>query len=107
MFLLKCLDHLAPTCTGQGLRIVKDFRELNQNTHIDKYCMMEFTECISDIGQDNSTIFTMLDLTSGFWQMQLDGDSQKLTTFTIPSKVSSIGSPHLWDSWDAQPVSNN
>jgi Reverse transcriptase (RNA-dependent DNA polymerase) len=28
----------------------------------------------------------MLDPTSGFWQMQLDKDSQKLTAFTIPGK---------------------
>jgi len=68
------------------LRIVQDFRELNQNSHIDKYSMKEITECIGDIGRANSTIFTTLDLTSGFWQMQLDEDSQKLTAFTIPSK---------------------
>jgi hypothetical protein len=55
---------------------VQDFRELNQNSHIDKYSMKEITECIGDIGQANSTIFTPLDLTSGFWQMQL--------AFTIP-----------------------
>jgi len=48
--------------------------------------MKEITECIGDIGWANSTIFTMLDLTSGFWQMQLDEDSQKLTAFTIPGK---------------------
>ncbi len=61
-----------PKKQGQGLRIVQDFRELNQNSHIDKYSMKEITECIGDIGRANSTIFTMLDLTSGFWQMQLD-----------------------------------
>jgi Reverse transcriptase (RNA-dependent DNA polymerase) len=65
---------------------VQDFRELNQNSHIDKYSMKEITECIGDIGRANSTIFTTLDLTSGFWQMQLDEDSQKLTAFTIPGK---------------------
>jgi RNase H-like domain found in reverse transcriptase len=66
----------APKKQGQGLRIVQDFRELNQNSHIDKYAMKEITECI----------FTTLDLTSGFWQMQLDEDSQKLTAFTIQGK---------------------
>ncbi len=48
--------------------------------------MKEITECIGDIGWAISNIFTMLDLTSGFWQMQLDEDSQKLTAFTIPGK---------------------
>ncbi len=75
-----------PKKQGQGLRIVQDFRELNQNSHIDKYSMVEITECIGDIGRANSNIFMTLDLTSGFWQMQLDEDSQKLTAFTIPGK---------------------
>jgi hypothetical protein len=48
--------------------------------------MKEITECISDIGQSNSSIFSTLDLTSGFWQMKLDEKSQPLTAFTIPGK---------------------
>jgi Reverse transcriptase (RNA-dependent DNA polymerase) len=48
--------------------------------------MKEITECISDIGRANSSIFSTLDLTSGFWQMKLDKKSQPLTAFTIPGK---------------------
>ncbi len=48
--------------------------------------MKEITECIGDIGRANSTIFSTLDLTSGFWQMQLDEKSQRLTAFTIPGQ---------------------
>jgi hypothetical protein len=75
-----------PKKQGQGLRIVQDFRELNQNSYIDKYSMKEITECISDIGRANSSIFSTLVLTSGFWQMKLDEKSQPLTAFTIPGK---------------------
>jgi len=74
-----------PNKQGQGLLIIEDFRELNQNSHKDKYSMKEITECIGDIGQANYTIFTTLDLTSGFWLMQLDEDSWNLTAFIIPS----------------------
>jgi len=75
-----------PKKQGQGLRIVQDFQELNQNSHSDKYSMKEITKCISNIGRANSSIFSTLDLTSGFWQMKLDDKSQPLTAFTIPGK---------------------
>jgi hypothetical protein len=38
--------------------------------------MKEITEGIGEIGRANSTIFSMLGLTSGFWQMKLDDHSQ-------------------------------
>jgi Reverse transcriptase (RNA-dependent DNA polymerase) len=75
-----------PKKLGHGLRIVQDFRELNNHLHIDKCSMKEITECIGDIGRANSTIFSTLDLTSGFWQMKLDGNSQHLTAFTMPGQ---------------------
>jgi hypothetical protein len=65
---------------------MQDFQELNLNSHIDKYSMKEITECIGDIVRANSKIFSTLDLTSGFWQMKLDEQSQPLTAFTIPGK---------------------
>jgi len=71
--------------------------------------MKEITECISDIGRANSSIFSMLDLTSGFWQMKLNEKSQPLTAFTIlgtgqfhwvTSPMGLLGSQPLFnDSW--------
>jgi len=75
-----------PKKTGQGLRIVQDFRELNEHSHIDKYSMKEIKECNGNIGRANSTIFTTLDLTSGFWQMPLHTDDAHKTAFTILGK---------------------
>ena len=65
-------------------RFVQDFRQLNQNSLDDKYCMKDVSECIGEIGRAGSTIFSTLDLTSGFWQMPLDKASRPLTAFTIP-----------------------
>jgi hypothetical protein len=84
-----------PKKQGQGLRLVQDFGELNNHLHIFKYSIKEITECIGDIGWANSTIFSTLNLTSGFWQMQLNEKSQPLTAFTILGKgqYSCITSP--------------
>jgi hypothetical protein len=67
-----------------SLRIVQDFRELNKHSYMDKYSMKEINECIGDIGRAKSTIFTTLDLTSGFWQLPLEEHSRPPTAFTTP-----------------------
>jgi len=78
-------------------RVVQDFRSLNANTYVDKYSMKDVQECISEIRQAGSTIFTTLDLTSGFWQMALDPKSRPYTAFMVPGmgqfewKVVSMG----------------
>jgi len=92
------LNNLPIVCIkkkqGKGLRIMKDFRELNQNYRIDKYPMEEIIERIGDIGGENSTIFSTLYLTSGILQMKLDEESQGLTAFNRPISF------HTWDYWD-------
>jgi hypothetical protein len=55
-----------------SLRVVLDFRELNTNSLDGRNSMKDIYACIGDIGRSGSTVFTTLDLTSGFWQMPLD-----------------------------------
>jgi len=43
--------------------------QINLHSHTYKYSMREINECIGNIWCDNSSIFLMLDLTSGIWQM--------------------------------------
>ena len=64
-------------------RYVLDFRKLNANSQTDKYSMKTVDECIGDIGRSGSTIFSTLDLSSGFWQLPLEKDSQRYTAFTV------------------------
>ena len=67
-----------------SLRIVQDFRALNAQTHVDKYSMHDVSECVAQIGRASSTVFTTIDLTSGFWQMTLNPNSRDFTAFTVP-----------------------
>ncbi len=67
-------------------RYVLDFRKLNANLHTDKYSMKSVEECIGDIGRSGSTIFSTLDLSSGFWQLPLAPESQKYTAFTVQNQ---------------------
>jgi hypothetical protein len=47
------------------LRVVQNFRELNDASHDDRYSIKMVNECIGDIGRAGSTIFSTLDLTDG------------------------------------------
>ena len=65
-------------------RYVLDYRALNANSQDDRYTMQTVDECISQIGKANSSIFSTLDLTSGYHQMLLEPKSRHFTAFTVP-----------------------
>jgi hypothetical protein len=50
-----------------GVRLVQDFRALNNQSYTDKYSMKDVSECIGEIGHSGSTIFSTIDLTAGFF----------------------------------------
>jgi hypothetical protein len=49
----------------------------------DKYSMRDVTECNAEIGRAESSIFSTLDLTSGFWQLPLYEKSRQYTAFNL------------------------
>ena len=66
-----------------AFRLVQDFRALNAQTYPDRYSMRDVTDCIHEIGKSGSTIFSTIDLTSGFWQMVLKPECRPYTAFTV------------------------
>jgi hypothetical protein len=46
--------------------------------------MKDVIKCIWEIGRSHSSLFSTLDLASGFWKMTLYPKSRSLTAFTVP-----------------------
>ena len=67
-----------------NLRVVQDFRKINELSLHDTYNVKDARSLIDDIGLAGSSIFTKIDLTSGFWQQELHEDSRPFTAFTVP-----------------------
>ena len=66
---------LVPKKNGK-LRPVIDYRKLNDCTVDDRYPIPVLSDLLRDIGPGNK-VFTTIDLTSGFWQVELEEASTK------------------------------
>ena len=73
-----------------GLRIVLDFRGLNDATKTDRYCIPSVEETLTKIGDSGAKYFSSLDLSSGFYHIPLRESDQKYTAFTIPGDTQYI-----------------
>jgi hypothetical protein len=62
------------------LRLVIDYRPLNKVTKPDAYPLPRIADMLDAIS--HSKYFSTLDLTSGFWQVQMDPADQEKTAFT-------------------------
>jgi hypothetical protein len=42
---------------------------------------------LDEIGRSDSNRYSCIDLASGFWQMELEGESRQYTAFSLPGKA--------------------
>lgn len=64
------------------IRVCLDPKPLNKCIKREHFLIPTFDDVTSQLA--NKCIFTVLDLSSGFWQMELDEPSSNLTTFMTP-----------------------
>lgn len=64
------------------LRVCTDFRWLNRRTLKDAHPLPHQADCLAALG--GNTLFSTMDLTSGFYNMPLHEEDRKFTAFTTP-----------------------
>ena len=75
-----------PVGAPPPLRCVLDYRKVNEKSLPDRYAIREVREYIDEVGKKGSAWFSALDLTSGFWQQELEQQSRQYTAFTVPGQ---------------------
>ena len=72
---------VVPKANGQ-VRICVDLTKLNENVCRERHMLPSVEQVLAQIG--DAKHFTKLDANSGFWQIELDEQFSKLTTFITP-----------------------
>ena len=67
-----------------SFRPVIDFRAVNKVTEDDRYPLPVLKDILTSLGKGN-TVFSTIDLLSGYWQVPLSAESQKITGFSTPN----------------------
>ena len=67
---------------GGGVCICVDLKKLNRAVKRERYMLPTLEDVMHKL--KGSTVFTKLDATSGFWQLPLNDETAKLTTFMTP-----------------------
>lgn len=64
-------------------RFVVDYRDLNKVTRIDPYPLPNVQETLAQLG--NAKYFTVVDMASGYWQIEMEPRDREKTAFNTPS----------------------
>ena len=67
---------------GKKPRFCIDYRRLNAITEDKPSALPKIHETIKNLGE--AQVFTLLDLTSGYWQIPMNPESKQYTAFTTP-----------------------
>ena len=71
---------------GKAARFLVDFRRLNQKVE-PQYCSLPTLEDVFDlIGDEKPTVYSVMDIRSGFFGIPLDEESSKFTAFSTKSR---------------------
>ncbi|NRA93585.1 MAG: reverse transcriptase family protein [Psychroserpens sp.] len=74
---------MVPILKREGkIRICADFKNLNKYLKRERYVLPTMDDMLHKLS--GSKLFSKVDLSSGFWQIPLDPDTAKLTTFITP-----------------------
>lgn len=74
---------MVPVMKKSGkIRICADLKKLNENVKREKFILPTLDDILPKLA--NSTVFSSLDAESGFWQIPLEENSARLTTFISP-----------------------
>ena len=65
-------------------RPVIDFRKVNMVTEDDRHPLPVLRDILTSLGKGN-VVFSTIDLLSGYWQVPLSQESQKITAFSTPN----------------------
>lgn len=66
-----------------SFRFVVDYRDLNKVTRVDPYPLPNIQETLSLLG--GAQCFSVVDMASGYWQIELDDHDKEKTAFNTPS----------------------
>lgn len=66
-----------------ALRVVTDYRMVNERSVPHYHVGQTIDECIDQIGRLNTQFMSSLDMRACFYQIPLDKDSRKITAFTV------------------------
>lgn len=67
---------------NRKIRICVDLERLNENVKREKFILPTLDDILPKLAK--STVFSSLDAESGFWQIPLEENSARLTTFITP-----------------------
>ena len=81
-----------PADQAVPMRVVLDYRAVNLRSIPDRFAINDVREYIDEIGKKRSRWFTTIDLTSSFWQQELEEESRQYSAFTVPGR----GTRYQW-----------